>query len=99
MSIDKNFRPALSIVATATKRQAMLDIAVQDGLRTEFFTAPPNVSNEYLKEIVDDPYVLFGVWLSVVKCEYVWRHTGLWINFPWSDKDPVAKRNWSVRDA
>jgi alkanesulfonate monooxygenase SsuD/methylene tetrahydromethanopterin reductase-like flavin-dependent oxidoreductase (luciferase family) len=29
MSIDKNFRPALSIVATATKRQAMLDIAVE----------------------------------------------------------------------
>jgi len=29
MSIDKNFRPALSVVATATKRQAMLDIAVE----------------------------------------------------------------------
>lgn len=39
----------------------MLDIAVQDGLQTEFFAAPPNVSNEHLKEIVDDPYVVFGV--------------------------------------
>ena len=29
MSIDTNFRPALSIVATAGKRQAMLDIAVE----------------------------------------------------------------------
>ena len=40
---------------------AMLDIAVADGLATEFFAAPPNVSLEYLKEIVSDPYVLFGV--------------------------------------
>ena len=40
---------------------AMLDIAVADGLRTEFFAAPPNVSLVHLKEIVDNPYVLFGV--------------------------------------
>lgn len=40
---------------------AMLDIAVADGLATEFFAAPPNVSMQHLKEIVDDPYVLFGV--------------------------------------
>jgi hypoxanthine phosphoribosyltransferase len=36
---------------------------------------------------------------SVVKCDYVWNKTDLWINFPWSDKDPVAKRDWSVKDA
>jgi uncharacterized protein len=35
----------------------------------------------------------------VVKCDYVWKKTDLWINFPWSDKDPVAKRDWSVKDA
>jgi len=40
---------------------AMLDIAVADGLRTEFFAAPPNVSLANLKDIIDDPYVLFGV--------------------------------------
>jgi N-acyl-D-amino-acid deacylase len=39
----------------------MLDIAVQDGLKTEFFAAPPNVSTDNLREIVSDPYVLFGV--------------------------------------
>ena len=22
---------------------------------------------------------------SVVQCDYVWRRTDLWINFPWSD--------------
>ncbi len=40
---------------------AMLDIAVADGLATEFFAAPPNVSVDNLREIVNDPYVLFGV--------------------------------------
>lgn len=40
---------------------AMLDIAVADELKTEFFSMPPNVSLEYLKEIVDNPYILFGV--------------------------------------
>jgi N-acyl-D-aspartate/D-glutamate deacylase len=39
----------------------MLDIAVADGLKTEFFAAPPNVSTDHLQEIVNDPYVLFGV--------------------------------------
>ena len=36
---------------------------------------------------------------SVVNCDYVWRRTDLWINFPWSDQPPVAKREWSVADA
>jgi uncharacterized protein len=36
---------------------------------------------------------------SVVRCDYVWKRTDLWINFPWSDKDPVAKRAFDVRDA
>jgi hypoxanthine phosphoribosyltransferase len=36
---------------------------------------------------------------SVVKCDYVWRRTNLWINFPWSDQPPVVKRDWHVADA
>lgn len=40
---------------------AMLDIAVAENLATEFFAAPPNVSLKHLQEIVDNPYVLFGV--------------------------------------
>jgi len=26
---------------------------------------------------------------SMVKCEYVWKHTDRWINFPWSSEGPV----------
>ena len=29
---------------------------------------------------------------SVVQCDYVWKRTDLWINFPWSDKPPVVER-------
>jgi len=36
---------------------------------------------------------------SVVKCDYVWKRTDLWINFPWSDQPPVVEREWSVPDA
>ena len=43
--------------------------------------------------------VLYEKSHSVVKCDYVWKRTDLWINFPWSDKPPVAKREWAVKDA
>lgn len=36
---------------------------------------------------------------SVVKCDYVWKRTDQWINFPWSDKPPVVQRDWNVADA
>ncbi len=39
----------------------MLDMAVEEDLKTEFFAAPPNGKIEHLKELMDDPYVLFGV--------------------------------------
>jgi N-acyl-D-aspartate/D-glutamate deacylase len=39
----------------------LLDLAVDEDLKTEFFAAPPNGRIDYLREIVDDPYVLFGV--------------------------------------
>ena len=43
--------------------------------------------------------VLYEKPQSIVKCDYVWKYTDKWINFPWSDQEPVAKRAWSVRDA
>ncbi|MCK2239839.1 MULTISPECIES: phosphoribosyltransferase [unclassified Crossiella] len=36
---------------------------------------------------------------SLVKCEYVWRHTDKWINFPWSVLPPVVSRAGQVLDA
>jgi len=27
---------------------------------------------------------------SVIKCDYVWRRTDKWINFPWSSESPIV---------
>ena len=40
--------------------------------------------------------VLYEKPRSLVKCDYVWRRTDLWINFPWSDQDPVVPGRVSV---
>lgn len=36
---------------------------------------------------------------STVKCEYVWRRTDRWINFPWSSRPPVLRRAGQVLEA
>jgi hypothetical protein len=36
---------------------------------------------------------------SVVACDYVWKRTDRWINFPWSSQEPVVTRQHAVRDA
>ena len=54
----------IGLVAEKTGKHpvdAMLDIVVADGLKTEFFSMPPNTRLDLLKEIVDNPYILFGV--------------------------------------
>ncbi|MYV49971.1 phosphoribosyltransferase [Streptomyces sp. SID2888] len=33
---------------------------------------------------------------SLVKCEYVWKRTDKWINFPWSVLPPVRKSGESI---
>jgi hypoxanthine phosphoribosyltransferase len=35
--------------------------------------------------------VLYEKSPSIVKCEYVWRRTDLWIDFPWSAAAPVTR--------
>ena len=36
---------------------------------------------------------------SLVKSDYVWKRTDLWINFPWSTQPPVVQRRSQVLDA
>lgn len=44
--------------------------------------------------------VLYEKTHSIVKCEYVWRRTDRWIDFPWSDKPPVlAPKKTDLTDA
>jgi len=42
--------------------------------------------------------VLYEKSHSLVRCDYVWKRTDRWINFPWSDRDPVTQRPDAVRD-
>ena len=43
--------------------------------------------------------VLYEKPRSVVRCDYVWRRTDRWIDFPWSAPEPVVVRVHAVRDA
>ncbi|MCP3913619.1 MAG: phosphoribosyltransferase [Actinomycetia bacterium] len=36
---------------------------------------------------------------SEIQCEYVWKRTDQWINFPWSSEDPVASPKGSHQAA
>ena len=36
---------------------------------------------------------------SVVRCDYVWRRTDRWVEFPWSAAGPVVDRVGATRDA
>jgi len=45
--------------------------------------------------------VLYEKSHSVVKCDYVWRHTDRWINFPWSTEPAIVEpaAGLAVKDA
>jgi hypoxanthine phosphoribosyltransferase len=43
--------------------------------------------------------VLYEKPRSIVKCDYVWKYTDLWINFPWSEQGPVVSKEGAVLDA
>jgi N-acyl-D-aspartate/D-glutamate deacylase len=54
----------IDLVAEKTGKHpvdAMLDIAIADNLKTEFFGSPPNTRLDLMAEIVQNPYTLFGV--------------------------------------
>jgi uncharacterized protein len=36
---------------------------------------------------------------SLIKCDYVWKRTDRWINFPWSSEGPVVERAGQILDA
>jgi hypoxanthine phosphoribosyltransferase len=36
---------------------------------------------------------------SVITCDYVWKRTDRWINFPWSSQPPVVTRAGQVLEA
>ena len=55
----------------------------------------------FIKDQVSDvrSAVIYEKPRSLIKCDYVWKHTDLWINFPWSSVPPVVQRAGQVFDA
>jgi len=55
----------------------------------------------FLKDQVEEvrSAVIYEKPRSLIKCDYVWRRTDRWINFPWSSEDPVVHRPGQVLDA
>ena len=49
--------------------------------------------HEYCQDVVAESRtaVLYEKPHSLVKCDYVWKRTDRWINFPWSTEPPVAE--------
>ena len=43
--------------------------------------------------------VLYEKPQSLVKCDYVWKRTDQWINFPWSSEPPLAQGQTTALDA
>ena len=43
--------------------------------------------------------VLYEKPRSVVNCEYVWRRTDRWIDFPWSADEPVGPPGLEIRES
>lgn len=57
-----------------------------------------NAVHEYLKGRVAETRtaVIYEKPRSAIRCEYVWKATDRWIDFPWSDKPPFLDREGNL---
>lgn len=67
-----------------------LDVLVADDVADTGRTL--ELVRDVIAEHVNDARaaVLYQKPRSVIDCEYVWRHTDRWIEFPWSSEPPVS---------
>jgi hypoxanthine phosphoribosyltransferase len=86
--------PVPSAVDFSQKKVLIADDVADSGRTIELV-------HTFIKDHVDDvrSVVIFEKPRSVIKCDYVWKRTDLWINFPWSTEPPVVTRESQVLDA
>ena len=86
--------PVPSAVDFSAKRVLIADDVADSGRTMELVYA-------FIRDHVDDvrTVVIYEKPRSVIKCDYVWKRTDLWINFPWSCEGPVVQRAGQVLDA
>jgi uncharacterized protein len=86
--------PVPSAVDFSAKKVLVADDVADSGRTLELVYT-------FLKDQVDEvrSAVIYEKPRSLIKCDYVWRRTDRWINFPWSSDDPVVRRAGQVLDA
>lgn len=86
--------PVPNAVDFSAKRVLIADDVADTGRTLELV-------RDYVSDHVEDVRcaVIYEKPHSLVHCEYVWRATERWINFPWSDREPVVRRTGQVLDA
>jgi hypoxanthine phosphoribosyltransferase len=76
--------PALDLVDVKSERVLLVDDVADTG---HTLAMVQDVLSSTVREV--RTAVLYRKPRSVVAPEYVWRHTDLWIDFPWSSEPPV----------
>ena len=86
--------PVPSAVDFSAKKVLIADDVADSGRTMELVRA-------FIKDHVEDvrTAVIYEKPQSLIKCDYVWKRTDRWINFPWSVQGPVVQRAGQVLDA
>src|SRR5579859_4298182 len=86
--------PVPSAVDFSAKKVLIADDVADSGRTMELVYT-------FIKDHVEDvrSAVIYEKPQSVIKCDYVWKRTDRWINFPWSCEAPVVDRVGQVLDA
>jgi uncharacterized protein len=86
--------PVPSAVDFSAKKVLIADDVADSGRTIELV-------HTFIKDQVEDVRcaVIYEKSRSVIKCDYVWKRTDRWINFPWSCEGPVVHRARMVLDA
>ena len=86
--------PVPSAVDFSAKKVLIADDVADSGRTIELV-------HTFIKDHVEDvrSAVIYEKPRSVFRCDYVWKHTDRWINFPWSAEAPVVHRAGQVFDA
>src|SRR5271154_6342000 len=86
--------PVPSAVDFSAKKVLVADDVADSGRTIELV-------HTFIKDHVEDvrAAVIYEKPRSLIKCDYVWKRTGLWINFPWSSAGQIVERAGQVLDA
>jgi hypoxanthine phosphoribosyltransferase len=86
--------PVPSAVDFSAKKVLIADDVADSGRTIELV-------HTFVKDQVSDvrTAVIYEKPRSVIRCDYVWKRTDRWINFPWSCHDPAVQRAGQVLDA